>query len=78
MTWTRQAIASLMELAGRTAAVERDCQELLAGLAGVADAMTPPEREMVPQHLAICAACREELEALCLANVPPDGARKGH
>ena len=77
MMWTRQVIASLVELAGRTAGVERDCEELLAGLAAVADAMKPSEWDVVQQHLAICAACREELEALRLAIVPPDAARKG-
>ncbi len=69
MPLTKDEIAHLLEVVGQTADQEIDCEECLLDLAEFAERellgrSVPESLAAVAQHLAVCAECREEYEAL--------------
>lgn len=69
MSLTKQEIATLLEQIGRTHDHEIDCDQCLSLVAEFAEQELagkpiPDGLDTVRQHLAICADCREEYEAL--------------
>jgi predicted anti-sigma-YlaC factor YlaD len=62
----------LLRVVLATDPLEIDCDQFLARVAGYLESLAPDERpsaEMraVSQHLAVCAECREEFDALTRA-----------
>lgn len=70
MTLSDKQLAELARTIADTAAVEIDCDELLARAAAYLEAIAadpdaiPAEFESVAQHLRICPECREEIDLL--------------
>ena len=72
MSLSREEIAELLGLIGRTRDEELDCERCLARVAEFADRelagrSVPAAQEAVAQHLSICSECCEEYGALLQA-----------
>lgn len=68
----RQQMRELLRVVLATDPVEIDCEEFLARVAAYLDSLgpdddLPAELKEVSQHLAVCAECREEFDALLRA-----------
>jgi predicted anti-sigma-YlaC factor YlaD len=69
---TREQMQELLRIVLATEPTEIDCDEFLARVGAYLDALgpgdSPPvELKAVSQHLAVCAECREEFDALVRA-----------
>lgn len=69
MTFSDEEIRALLRVVLATDPVEIDCDEILARIAAFLEARgpkgsLPAELALVSQHLAVCAECREEFDAL--------------
>ncbi len=69
MPLSREEIEGLLRLVGLTAEDEINCEACLALVAefaerALAGRSVPEGLKVVEQHLAVCAECREEYEAL--------------
>ena len=78
MSLSNEEIAELLRLIGLTRDEEIDCERCLALVAEFAERelagrSVPAGLEAVAHHLAICAECREEFEALLRALKAMDG-----
>lgn len=65
----RQRLRELLRVVMATAATEIDCDELLVRVGTLLDASrsgapVPPGLLPVLQHLEVCAACKQEYDAL--------------
>ncbi len=66
---TRAQLDELLKIVAATEAREIDCEEFLARVCPVLDALepgqeVPPELGLISQHLEVCGECREEFDAL--------------
>lgn len=69
MALSKNELEELLRLVGLTEEDEIDCDECLARVAELAerepaDKSIPERLKAVQHHLAVCAECREEYEAL--------------
>lgn len=78
MSLSKPEIQHLMRLIGLTQDDEINCEQCLARVAGFAERQlagrsVPEGLKAVEHHLAVCAECREEYEALRRALQDLDG-----
>jgi hypothetical protein len=65
----RQRLRELLRVVMATAPTEIDCDQLLARVGALLEAVEagagmPPDLLMALQHLEVCAECKEEFDAL--------------